>query len=44
MDKTTLQRESLLEYSKMMVTYIFEQKIRDVSVDVSKLPHTLEVG
>ena len=39
-DETALLRDRLLEYSKMMVTYIFEQKIRDVSVDISKLPHT----
>ena len=43
-DETTLLRDRLLEYSKMMVTYIFEQKILDIPVDISKLPHTLEVG
>ena len=28
----------------MMVTCIFEQKIRDVPLDISKLPRALEVG
>ena len=40
-DETKLLRDRLLEYSKTLVTCIFEQKIRDVPLDISKLPHAL---
>ena len=43
-DELTLMTSRILEYTRMMTIYIFDEKNRDESFDYSKLSQVVETG